>query len=247
MPQLPHRVDPCSLPSRTTLSFGTAVEAVASCRLAIAGRHLHRNFPCSHVLGCRRSRTPTRGCWKESRRCTHNRMPSWREGLRAPCERCRGIARRKGGSMSTEGNDPTAGEDAGPDPTPEPTPEPDPTPDPAPTESLAAPEPPPAAPDPEPEPEPAPTPPPPTPPPAAESTAAAPQSASPAASFDFAAVPRSVWISAGGALILLISVFFSWYTATASATLAGSTVSRSASGSGWDSAAARSWWPCLRW
>ncbi len=44
-----------------------------------------------------------------------------------------------------------------------------------------------------------------------------------------------MWISAGGALILLISVFFSWYTATASATLAGSTVSRSASGSGWDS------------
>ncbi len=137
--------------------------------------------------------------------------------------------------MSTEGNDPTAGEDASPDPTPEPTPEPDPTPDPAPTESLAAPEPPPAAPDPEPEPDPAPTPPPPTPPPAAESTATAPQSSSPAASFDFAVVPRSVWISAGGALILLISVFFSWYTATASATLAGSTVSRSASGSGWDS------------
>jgi hypothetical protein len=136
--------------------------------------------------------------------------------------------------MSTQGNDPTAGEDASPDPTPEPTPEPDPTPDPAPTESLAAPEPPPAAPDPEPEP-PAPTPPPPTPPPAAESTATVPQSAPPAASFDFAAVPRSVWISAGGALILLISVFFSWYTATASATLAGSTVSRSASGSGWDS------------
>jgi hypothetical protein len=137
--------------------------------------------------------------------------------------------------MSTEGNDPTAGEDASPDPTREPTPEPDPTPDPAPTESLAAPQPPPAAADPEPEPDPARTPPPPTPPPAAESTAAAPQSAPPAASFDFAAVPRSVWISAGGALILLISVFFSWYTATASATLAGGTVSRSASGSGWDS------------
>ena len=63
----------------------------------------------------------------------------------------------------------------------------------------------------------------------------APQSSPPVASFDFAAVPRSVWISAGGAFILLISVFFSWYTATASATLAGSTVSRSASGSGWDS------------
>ena len=135
--------------------------------------------------------------------------------------------------MSTEGNDPTAGEDAGPDPTPEPTPQPDPTPDPAPTESLATPEPPPPAPEPEPEPDPAPAPPPP--PPAAESTAAVPQSSAPAASFDFAAVPRSVWISAGGAFILLISVFFSWYTATASATLAGSTVSRSVSGSGWDS------------
>lgn len=137
--------------------------------------------------------------------------------------------------MSTEGNDPTAGEDDSPDPTPEPTPEPDPTPDPAPTESLAAPQPPRAAPDPEPASDPAPTPPPPTPPLAAESAAPPPQSAPPAASFDFAAVPRSVWISAGGALILLISVFFSWYTATASATLAGSTVSRSASGSGWDS------------
>src|SRR6478672_10292843 len=130
--------------------------------------------------------------------------------------------------MSTEGNGPTAGEDAVPDPTP----------DPAPTESAAPAEPPPTAPDPtpEPEPDPAPTPPPPPPPrPAAESTASAPGPSAPAASFDVAAVPRSVWISAGGALILLISVFFSWYTATASATLAGSTVSRSASGSGWDS------------
>jgi hypothetical protein len=146
--------------------------------------------------------------------------------------------------MSTEGNDPRAGEDAGPNATPEPTPEPEPTPDPAPTESSAAPQPPPPVPDPEPEPaptesvappEPTPDPAPPPPPPAAESTATAPRSSSPAASFDFAAVPRSVWISAGGAFILLISVFFSWYTATASATLAGSTVSRSASGSGWDS------------
>jgi hypothetical protein len=137
--------------------------------------------------------------------------------------------------MSTEGNDPTAGEDGSPDPTREPTPEPDPTPDPAPTESAAAPEPPPPAPDPIPEPEPDPSPPPPPPPPATEAPAAPAPSSAPAASFDFAAVPRSVWISAGGALILLISVFFSWYTATASATLAGGTVSRSASGSGWDS------------
>jgi hypothetical protein len=107
--------------------------------------------------------------------------------------------------MSTEGNDPTAGEDAGPDPTQNP----------APTESAAPPEPP---------------------PPATESTPAPPQSSAPSASFDFAAVPRSVWISAGGALVLLISVFFSWYTATASVTLpGGGSISRSASGSGWDS------------
>jgi hypothetical protein len=120
--------------------------------------------------------------------------------------------------MSTEGSDPTAGEDAGPDLTP----------DPAPTGSEAAPEPPPPAPDPTPEPEPAPPPPPP---------AAAPGSSAPAAGFDFAAVPRSVWISAGGALVLLISVFFNWYTATASLSLPGGagSVSRSASGNGWDS------------
>jgi len=131
--------------------------------------------------------------------------------------------------MSTEGNDPTAGENAGPDPTP----------DPAPTESAAPAEPSPPAPDPtpEPEPDPAPTPPPPPPPPAAESTASAPGPSAPAASFDVAAVPRSVWISAGGALVLLISVFFSWYTATASVSLPGGagSLSRSASGSGWDS------------
>jgi hypothetical protein len=119
--------------------------------------------------------------------------------------------------MSTEGNDPTAGEDAGPDPSPEPEPTPDPGPDPAPTESMAAPEP-------------APDPAPPPPPPAAESTATAPQSSSPAASFDFAAVPRSVWISAGGAFILLISVFFSWYTVSVHA----GPLSISKSGSGWD-------------
>src|SRR4029079_2482615 len=70
---------------------------------------------------------------------------------------------------------------------------PDSTPDPAPTESAAAPEP----------------------------TAASPRSSAPSASFDVAAVPRSVWISALGALVLLISVFFSWYTATASVSPAG--------------------------
>ena len=116
--------------------------------------------------------------------------------------------------MSTEGHDPSAGENAAPDPTLEP----------APTEAAAAPEP-------------VPQPPPPA---AAESTAQPssppPQSSAPAASFDFAAVPRSVWISAGGALVLLFSVFFSWYTATASVTVpGGGSISRSASGSGWDS------------
>ena len=100
--------------------------------------------------------------------------------------------------MTTEGDDPTAGEDAGSDPTP----------DPAPIEPSSAPEPPPSG----------------------------PRSSSTAASFDFAAVPRSVWISAGGALVLLVSVFFSWYTATASVSVpGGESISRSASGSGWDS------------
>jgi len=43
-------------------------------------------------------------------------------------------------------------------------------------------------------------------------------------------VPRSVWISAGGAFILLISVFFSWYTAS----VHEGPLSVSRSGSGWD-------------
>jgi hypothetical protein len=128
--------------------------------------------------------------------------------------------------MTAEGNDPTAGEDAGPDRAP----------DPAPTDPSLAPDPPPSAPNSTPGPEPDPAPPPPPPPPVAGSTAAPPRSSSSAASFDFAAVPRSVWISAGGALVLLVSVFFSWYTATASVSVpGGATISRSASGSGWDS------------
>lgn len=117
--------------------------------------------------------------------------------------------------MTIEGNDPTADEDAGPDPTA----------DPAPTQPSSAPEPPPA-----PDPTPDAAPPPQPPPPAAESTDAAPRSSSSAASFDFAAVPRSVWISAGGAFILLISVFFSWYTVSVHA----GPLSISKSGSGWD-------------
>jgi len=124
--------------------------------------------------------------------------------------------------MSTEGNDPAAGENAAPDPTPEP----------APTDSLAVPDPPPPPAEESTAVQPAAAPP----PPAAESAPAPPQSSAPAASFDFAAVPRSVWISAGGALVLLFSVFFSWYTATASVTVpGGGSISRSASGSGWDS------------
>jgi hypothetical protein len=58
-----------------------------------------------------------------------------------------------------------------------------------------------------------------------------------ASSVDFSAVSRSVWISAGGALVLLISVFLSWYTATASIKIANVSQSFSASGSGWDSGA----------
>jgi hypothetical protein len=33
-----------------------------------------------------------------------------------------------------------------------------------------------------------------------------------AQSIDFAAVPRSVWVSLGGAVVLLISVFMNWYS-----------------------------------
>jgi hypothetical protein len=116
--------------------------------------------------------------------------------------------------MSSEGNDPTPGEQPGAEPAPD-----------APVESSTPPQPPPPARDPEPDP--SPTAPP---PPAADSTTAAPRSTSPAASFDFAAVPRSVWISVGGALILLISVFFSWYTVSVHA----GPLSISKSGSGWD-------------
>lgn len=53
------------------------------------------------------------------------------------------------------------------------------------------------------------------------------------ASVDIAAVPRSVWISAGGGLVLLLSVFFNWYTLTVS--IAGRSGSKSESG--WDSGA----------
>jgi hypothetical protein len=52
--------------------------------------------------------------------------------------------------------------------------------------------------------------------------------------FDAAAVPRSVWISLGGGVVLLLSVFFSWYTLTVS--IAGRSGSKSESG--WDSGSA---------
>jgi hypothetical protein len=48
---------------------------------------------------------------------------------------------------------------------------------------------------------------------------------------DLAAVPRSVWISLGGGVVLLLSVFFDWYTLTVS--IAGRSGSKSESG--WDS------------
>lgn len=59
-----------------------------------------------------------------------------------------------------------------------------------------------------------------------------------ASSMDFSAVSRSVWISGGGALVLLISVFLNWYTATASIKIANVSQSYSASVNGWDSGAA---------
>jgi hypothetical protein len=48
----------------------------------------------------------------------------------------------------------------------------------------------------------------------------------PGKSFDPSTVSRATWIAAGGALILLISVFFSWYKASG--------LGFSASVSGWD-------------
>jgi hypothetical protein len=87
--------------------------------------------------------------------------------------------------MSTESNDPTGSE---------PTSDPGFTPDPGPSA------PPPAT--------------PPPPPPAAEPPpsyqSSAPPSAAPAV--DLASIPRSVMISLGGSIVLLISVFFSWYS-----------------------------------
>jgi hypothetical protein len=57
----------------------------------------------------------------------------------------------------------------------------------------------------------------------------------PASSVDFSVVPRSVWISAGGALVLLIAVFLNWYKVTAS--IKGPLLNGSASDhiSGWSS------------
>lgn len=89
--------------------------------------------------------------------------------------------------MSTESNDPTGSE---------PTPDPGYTPDPGPSTPPPATPPPPAA----------------EPPPSYQSSPS--PAAGPAAmsSFDFASVSRSVWISLGGAVVLLLSVFFNWYS-----------------------------------
>jgi hypothetical protein len=60
------------------------------------------------------------------------------------------------------------------------------------------------------------------------------------AGFDFSRVSTGAWVSGGGALILLLSVFFSWYTGkvTVSGSISGvlgnSLGSRSSSVSGWD-------------
>lgn len=56
-----------------------------------------------------------------------------------------------------------------------------------------------------------------------------------ASSVDFSAVPTSAWISAGGALVLLISVFLNWYTASATINISTVSQSYSASESGWSS------------
>ena len=50
-------------------------------------------------------------------------------------------------------------------------------------------------------------------------------------SFDPASVSRATWIAVGGSLVLFISVFLSWYSA--SGTIAG--ISYSVSQNGWDS------------
>jgi hypothetical protein len=95
--------------------------------------------------------------------------------------------------MSTESNDPT-----GSDPTPDPGYTPDPGP---PTPPPASPPPPPPAAEPPPSYQSSPSP--------SPSPSAGPASVT---SFDFASVSRSVWISLGGAVVLMVSVFFSWYS-----------------------------------
>lgn len=114
--------------------------------------------------------------------------------------------------MSTESNDPMGSE---------PTPEPGHQADPGPSMPATPPPPPPAA----------------EPPPSYQSSAPSGQAAG-QMTFDFASVPRSVWISFGGAIVLLVSVFFNWYTASISVNVLGQTQSASGSESGWDSGTA---------
>ncbi|MGZ4480583.1 MAG: hypothetical protein ACXVY5_00125 [Gaiellales bacterium] len=52
-------------------------------------------------------------------------------------------------------------------------------------------------------------------------------------SVDFSQVPRSAWISGGGALVLLVSVFLSWYTVKINIPNVPN-VNASTSVSGWD-------------
>jgi hypothetical protein len=79
------------------------------------------------------------------------------------------------------------------------------------------------------------TPPPPPPPPPSVPTPSPAGAPSGASSFDLSSVPTAVWISAGGALVLLISVFLNWYTASGSVRVGNVTVGGSASESGWNS------------
>jgi hypothetical protein len=84
-------------------------------------------------------------------------------------------------------------------------------------------------------PPPPPPPPPPasTPPPPPPSMPATPAASTPsgASSFDPASVPTAVWISAGGALVLLISVFLNWYSGSVKI----ANISIGGSENGWDS------------
>ena len=71
-----------------------------------------------------------------------------------------------------------------------------------------------------------------------ESPAPTSPSTTPASSVDLSNVSTAVWISAGGALVLLISVFLDWYSASVTIKIATVSQSVSASESGWHSGSA---------